>query len=68
MVDPLLIVDRQKIETNIAHNSSCSLALTDFNCYLIFTGVNEKKLNDFTFTAGGRGGGGKNKSLGIPIT
>ena len=68
MVDPLLIVDRQKIETNIAHNSSCSLALTDFNCYLIFTGVNEKNWTISLWGGGGGGRGGKNKSLGIPIT
>ena len=39
---PWLMVDRQKIETNIAHNFFCSLALTDFNNYLIFTVVDEK--------------------------
>ena len=39
---PWLMVDRQKIETNIAHNFSCSLALTDVNNYLIFTVVDEK--------------------------
>ena len=38
---PRLMVDRQKIETNIAHNFFCSLALTDNN-YLIFTVVDEK--------------------------
>ena len=38
---PWLMVDRQKIETNIAHNFFCSLALTDNN-YLIFTVVDEK--------------------------
>ena len=36
------MVDRQKIETNIAHNFFCSLALTDVNNYLIFTVVDEK--------------------------
>ena len=39
---PWLMVDRQKIETNIAHNYFCSLALTDVNNYLIFTVVDEK--------------------------
>ena len=39
---PWLMVDRQKIETNIAHNFFCSLALTDVNNYLIFTVVDEK--------------------------
>ena len=39
---PWLIADRQKIETNIAHNFFCSLALTDVNNYLIFTVVDEK--------------------------
>ena len=36
------MVDRQKIEINIAHNFFCSLALTDFNNHLIFTVVDEK--------------------------
>ena len=36
------MVDCQKIETNITHNVFCSLALTDFNNYLIFTVVDEK--------------------------
>ena len=36
------MVDRQKIETNIAHNFFCSLALTDVNNYLIFTVADEK--------------------------
>ena len=59
------MVDRQKIETNVAHNFFCCLALTDFNNHLIFTVVDEKKkkLNDFTLTAML-----KNKSRGIPIT
>ena len=59
------MVDRQKIETNIAHNFFCSLALTDFNHHLIFTvvTVDEKKLNGFSLTAMW-----KNKSRGIPIT
>ena len=57
------MVDRQKIETNIAHNFFCSLALTDVNNYLIFTVVDEKKLNGFTVTAVL-----KNKSRGTPIT
>ena len=39
IVDCGLTVDRQKIETNIAH---CSLALTDFNNHFIFTVVDEK--------------------------
>ena len=63
MVDRGLMVDRQKIEINIAHNFFCSLALTDFNNHLIFTVVDEKKLNGFTLTAML-----KNKSRGIPIT
>ena len=37
---PWLMVDRQKIETNLAHNFFCSL--TDVNNYLIFTVVDEK--------------------------
>ena len=57
------MVDRQKIEINIAHNFFCSLALTDFNNHLIFTVVDEKKLNGFTLTAML-----KNKSRGVPIT
>ena len=36
------MVDRQKIEINIAHNFFCSLALTDFHNHLIFTVVDEK--------------------------
>ena len=63
MVDRGLMVDRQKIEANIAYNFFCSLALTDFNNHLIFTVVGEKKLNGFTVTAMF-----KNKSRGIPIT
>ena len=63
MVDRGLMVDRQKIEINMAHNFFCSLALTDFNNHLIFTVVNEKKLNGFTLTAML-----KNKSRSIPIT
>ena len=43
MVDRGLMVDRQKIETDIAHNFFCSLGLTDFNNHLIFTVVDEKK-------------------------
>ena len=39
---PWLMVDRQKIETSIAHNFFCSLAVTDVNNYLIFTVVDEK--------------------------
>ena len=42
MVDRGLMVDRQKIETNIAHNFFCSLALTDFNNHLIFIVVDKK--------------------------
>ena len=56
------MVDRQKIETNIAHNFFCSLALTEFNNHLIFTVVDEKT-KSFTFSAVF-----KNKSRGIPIT
>ena len=63
MVDRGLMVDRQKIETYIAHNFCCSLPLTDFNNHLIFTVVDEKKLNGFTLTAMW-----KNKSRGIQIT
>ena len=65
MVDRGLMVDRQKIEINIAHNFFCSLALTDCNNHLIFTvvTVDEKKLNGFSLTAML-----KNKSRGIPIT
>ena len=36
------MVDRQKIDINIAHNFFYSLALTDFNNHLIFTVVDEK--------------------------
>ena len=43
------MVIRQKIETNILHNFFCSLSLTDFNNHLIiFTVVDEKKLNGST--------------------
>ena len=49
MVDRGLMVDRQKIEINIAHNFFCSLALTDFNNHLIFTVVDEKKTERFYF-------------------
>ena len=63
MVDGGLMVDRQKIEINIAHKFFCSLALTDFNNHLIFTVVDEKKLNGVTLTAMLR-----NESRGIPIT
>ena len=49
MVDRELMVDRQKIEINIAHNFFCSLALTDFNNHLIFTVVDEKKAERFYF-------------------
>ena len=50
MVDHGLLVDRQKIETNVAYNFFCSLALKDFNNHLIFTVVDKKKkqLNGFT--------------------
>ena len=65
MVDRGLMVDRQKIETNIAQNFFCSLALTDFNNQLIFTVVDEKKLNGFT---GNLTPTLKNKSRCIPIT
>ena len=41
MVDGDLMVDRQKVETNVGHNFFCSLALTDFNNCL-FTVVDEK--------------------------
>ena len=41
MVDRGLMVDRQKIETNIAHDFFCSLALMNFNNHLIFTLVDE---------------------------
>ena len=51
MADRGLMVDCEKIETNIAHNDSCSLALTDLNYHLIFTVVDGKKNNDFTFIA-----------------
>ena len=51
MADRGLMVDCEKIETNIAHNVSCSLALTDLNYHLIFTVVDGKKNNDFTFIA-----------------
>ena len=37
------MVDRQKIETDVAHNFFCSLALKDFNNRLIFPVVDEKK-------------------------
>ena len=50
MVDRGLMVDQQKIEINIAHNFFCSLALMNFNNHLIFTVVDEKKLNGFTST------------------
>ena len=63
MVDHGLMVDRQKIETNRTHNRFCSLAVTEFNSHLIFTVVDEQKLNGFTFTTMF-----KNKSRGIPIT
>ena len=42
------MVDRQKIETDIAHNFFCSLALKDFNNRLIFTVVDEKKKKNWT--------------------
>ena len=41
------MVDRQKIETDIAHNFFCSLALKDFNNRLIFTVVDKKKSERF---------------------
>ena len=44
MTDRGLMVACEKIETNIAQNVSCSLALTDLNYYLIFTVVDEKKI------------------------
>ena len=44
------MVNRQKIETNIAHNVACSLAPTDFNNLLIFAIVDGEK-NGFTLTA-----------------
>ena len=50
MVDRGLMVDQQKIEINIPHNFFCSLALMNFNNHLIFTVVDEKKLNGFTST------------------
>ena len=37
------MVDRQEIETNIAHNFFCSLALTNVNNHVTFTEVDEKK-------------------------
>ena len=58
-----MMVDRQKIEINIAHNFFCSLALTDFDNHLIFTVVDEKKLDGFTWTAMLN-----NTSRGISIT
>ena len=45
MVDRGLMVDRQKIEINIAHNFFCSLALTGLNNHLIFTVVDENLKN-----------------------
>ena len=52
MVDYGLMVDRQKIETNVAYNFFCFLALKDFNNHLIITVVDKKKkkkqLNGFT--------------------
>ena len=51
LVDRGLMVDRQKIETNIAHNFFCSLSLTDFNNHLIFTVVDEKKTERFYFNS-----------------
>ena len=45
MVDHGLMVDRQKIETNVAYNFFCSLALKDFNNHLIFTVVDKKRNN-----------------------
>ena len=50
MVDRGLMVDRQKIETNVAYTFFCSLALNDFNNHPIFTVVDKKrkKLNGFT--------------------
>ena len=64
MVDLGLMVDHQKMETNIAHNFFSSLALRDFNYHIIFTVVDEKKKTErFCLTAIL-----KNKSRGIPIT
>ena len=51
MVDRGLMVDRQKIETSIAHNFFCSLALTGFNNLLNFTVVDEKKTERFYFNS-----------------
>ena len=51
MVDRELMVDRQKIEINIAHNFFFSLALTDFNNLLIFIVVDEKKAERFYFNS-----------------
>ena len=62
MTDRGLMVAYEKIETNIAQNVSCSLALTDLNYHLIFTVVDEKK--KFYFYSGQF----KNKSRGVPIT
>ena len=45
------MVDRQKIEINIAHNVFYSLALTNFNNHLIFTVVDEKKTERFYFNS-----------------
>ena len=45
MVDHGLLVDRQKIETNVAYNFFCSLALKDFNNHLIFTVVDKIRNN-----------------------
>ena len=42
-IDRGLMVDCQEIETNIAHNFFCSLALMDFNNHVTFTDVDEKK-------------------------
>ena len=51
MVDRGLMVDCQEIETNIAHNFLCSLALMDFNNHVTFTDVDEKS-EQFYFYSG----------------
>ena len=48
---PWTMVDRPKIEINIAHNFFCCLALTDFNNHLNFTVVDEKKTERFYFNS-----------------
>ena len=51
MVDRGLMVDCQEIETNIAHNFFCFLALMDFNNHVTFTDVDEKS-EQFYFYSG----------------